>query len=115
MSSHGASTYRYGAINRQMQRVAKEHDRNLRRAWTDRVLEILDGDNLIAQAASGQASDDALLFECNVAPLVWDDPRIVYRLQQLERTDVTVELVDYEHTIAGRTFKRTRVKVVFST
>ena len=115
MDSHGAPAYRYGAINRQMQRVAKEHDRHLHRAWADRVLQILDGDNLIAQAAAGQASDDVLLFECNVAPLVWDDPRIVYRRQQLERSDITVELADHEHSVAGKTFKRTRIKVVFST
>ncbi|MDH3660235.1 MAG: hypothetical protein OEU92_09425 [Alphaproteobacteria bacterium] len=115
MSSRGASTYHYGAINRQMQRVANEHDRHLRRAWVERVLEILNGDNLIAQAASGQASDGGLLFECNVAPLVWDDPRIAYRRQQLERSDVTAELAEHEHTIAGKSFKRTRIKVAFST
>lgn len=114
MSSHGVSTYRYGAINRQLQRVAGDHDRHLRQTWVDRVLDILDGDNLMKQAATGLANDDGLLFECNVAPLVWDDPRVAHRRQQLENSDVAVELVDYEHTVAGKTFNRARIRVAFA-
>ncbi|MGI9418361.1 MAG: hypothetical protein ACR2RA_11045 [Geminicoccaceae bacterium] len=115
MTSHGTPTYRYGAISRQLQRVAGDHDRHLRQTWVDRVLDILDGDNLIAQAAAGKSNEDGLLFECNVAPMVWDEPRIVYRRQQLENSDVVVELVDHENTIAGRTFKRAQIRVAFST
>ncbi|MEZ5931851.1 MAG: hypothetical protein R3F54_07875 [Alphaproteobacteria bacterium] len=106
-------TYRFAAINRQLQRVAGDHERQVRKAWVDRVLGILDGDNLITQASSGQATDDTLLFECNVATLVWDDPRIVYRLRQLEGSGVTAELIDHEHEVAGRTFKRTKILVTF--
>lgn len=114
MSRRDTSTYRYGTINRQLQRVASDHERHLRQAWVDRVLEILDGDNLIAQAASGLATEDGLLFECNVAPLVWDDPRITYRRQQLEGSSVSVELNDHEHTVAGKSFKRAQIRVRFS-
>ena len=114
MTEYDSRAYRYGAIKRQMQRGANDHERHLRQAWIDRVLNILDGDNLVTQAASGLANEDGLLFECNVAPLVWDDPRIVYRRQQLQGNDVSVELVDHEYSVAGKTFKRAQIKVAFA-
>lgn len=114
MTNYDARSYRYGAIKRQMQRGESDHERHLRQAWVDRVLNILDGDNLIAQAASGLATEGSLVIECNVAPLVWDDPRIAYRRQQLEGSEVAVELVDYECNVAGKTFNRARIKVAFS-
>ncbi|NJO38829.1 MAG: hypothetical protein HC871_16015 [Rhizobiales bacterium] len=106
-------TYRFAAINRQLQRVAGDHEREVRKAWVDRVLNILDSDNLIAQAASGQVTENSVLFECNVAALVWDDPRIVYRLRQLEGSGVAAELVDHEHEVAGKSFRRTKILVTF--
>ncbi len=112
MSRRHSPAYVYNGIDRQMRRVASEHQRDLRQAWVDRVLDILDSDNLIAQAALAD-KDNALLFECNVAPMVWEDPRITYRLQQLAGDQVTVELVDHEHTIAGKTFQRAQIRVVF--
>lgn len=115
MSKQDNRRYHYGAIKRQMERVASDHERHLRQVWVDRVLAILDNDNLIGQAASGQASERGLLFECNVAPKVWDDPRILFRRQQLEGNDVAVELVDHECDIAGKTFKRAQIRVAFST
>ncbi|MGI9499717.1 MAG: hypothetical protein ACR2P3_06745 [Geminicoccaceae bacterium] len=114
MSKRDAGAYRYGAINRQMQRVANDYERHIHQSWVDRVLDILDSHNLIAKAASGLAAEDGLWFECNVAPHVWDDPRIVYRCQQLQRSDVAVELIDHQHTVAGKTFKRTQIRVAFS-
>ncbi len=114
MSHHDVRSYRYSAIKHQMQRVAGDHERHLRQAWVDRMLELLDGDNLIAQAAAGLATDGHLLLDCNIAPLVWDDPRIVYRRKQLENGNVSLELVDHESTIAGKTFKRTQIKVTFA-
>ncbi|MGI9509662.1 MAG: hypothetical protein ACR2QJ_09990 [Geminicoccaceae bacterium] len=114
MSRHSGSTNRYGAINRQMERVANDRERHLRLAWVDRVLDILDDDNLITQAGAVLVNENNLVFECNVAPLIWDDPRVVYRRQQLERDHITTELVEHEHTVAGKTFKRTRIKVTFS-
>lgn len=113
-SRRSAQPYRYGAINRQMQRVANEHERHLREVWVERVLSILDGDNLVAQAAAGQANEGGMLFDCNVAAQVWDDPRIAYRRQQLESSDVAVELDEHRHNIAGKTFKRTRIRVCFT-
>jgi hypothetical protein len=106
-------THRFATISRQLQRVAGDHERGVRKSWVDRVLGILDSDNLIAQAASGQATEDRLLFECNVAAVVWDDPRIVYRLRQLEGSGVAAELVDHEHEVAGKSFKRTQIQVTF--
>lgn len=114
MSDHGATAYRYGAINRQMQRLAGEHERSVRQTWIDRVLAVLDSDNLINQAGSGRVTEDSLLFDCNVAPLVWDDPRIAYRRQQLEGSGVTAELIDHQHDVANKTFKRTQIKITFS-
>ena len=108
-------SYRYSAIKRQMQRVAGEHERHLRQVWIDRVLDILDSDNLIAQAASAQISEDGLVFECNVAPKVWDDPRIAYRRQQLESSNVAVELIDYQHEVAGKIFSRAQIRIGFTT
>lgn len=114
MSDYKAATYRFAAIKRQLQRVASDHGQEVRNAWVDRVLTILDSDNLITQAASGLATEKGLLFECNIAGLVWDDPRVVYRLRQLEGSGVVVELVDYQHEIAGKSFKRTRIQVSFA-
>lgn len=113
MSSEGGSTYRYAAIKGQMQRVANDHDRQVKTAWVDRVLDVLDSDKLIARAASGVAADESLIVDCNVAPLVWDDPRIVYRRRQLEGSGVAVELNEHEHEIAGKTFRRSRILVSF--
>ena len=113
MTSRRPAAYAYGSINRQMHRMANEHKRHLRQAWVERVLDILDSDNLIGTAAGQGDADDEILFECNIAPAVWDDPRIAYRLQQLEANNVKVELVDHVHTIAGKTYKRARIKVVF--
>jgi hypothetical protein len=113
MNDQNTPTYRFAAINRQLQRVAGDHEREVRKAWVDRVLALLDSDNLITQTAAGLATDNSLLFECNVAVLVWDDPRVVYRLHQLEGSGVGVELVDHEHEVAGKTFKRTKIRVTF--
>ena len=114
MSNRFAGSYRYSATKQQIRRAAGDHERQVRQAWVDRVLDILDSENLIDRAAAGQAADDSLLFDCNVAPLVWDDPRIAHRIRQLEASQMTVEVVDYEATIAGKTFKRAQIKVVFS-
>lgn len=113
-SRRSTQPYRYGAINRQMQRVANDHERHLRQAWVERVLAILDGDNLVAQAAAGQATEGGMLFDCNVAAEVWDDPRVAYRRQQLESSDVTVELDEHRHSVAGKTFTRTRIRIRFA-
>lgn len=108
-----ATTYRYGSVRRQMERVSNDQERRLRQRWIERVLDLLDEDNLIAKAAAPPKSDEGLLLDCNFAPMVWDDPRIVFRLKQLATNDVTVELLDHEHTVAGKTFKRVQIHVVF--
>lgn len=113
MSSKGGSPHRYAAIKGQMQRVANDHDRQVKTAWVDRVLDVLDSDKLIARAASGAAADNTLIVDCNVAPLVWDDPRIAYRRRQLEGNGIAVELDEHKHEIAGKTFKRSRILVSF--
>ena len=97
-----------------MRRAADDHAREVRLAQVERVLAMLDSDSLISQAASGLADEDNnLLLECNIAPLVWDDPRIAYRLRQLEGSGIAVDLVDHEIQIAGKTFKRTKISVSF--
>jgi alpha-D-ribose 1-methylphosphonate 5-triphosphate synthase subunit PhnI len=96
-----------------MERIANDRERRRRKAWVERVLDLLDSDNLIAEAAALHDSDQDLLFDCNFAPEVWDDPRITFRLRQLANNDVTVELVDHESIIAGRTFKRAQIRVKY--
>lgn len=114
MTSWSSSTYRYGTIRQQMERVANDHDRRLRRAWIERILHLLDNDNLIAQAATLSKSENSLLLDCNFAPLVWDDPRIAFRRKQLATNDVMVELIDHELTVADQTFNRAQIRVIFS-
>lgn len=114
MSDHTPPIHSYVAIKRKMQRAANAHERQMRKAWVDRVLDILDNDKLITKAASGQTTENSLIFECNIAAHVWDDPRIVHRLRQLEGGGVAVELVDHETEIAGKTFKRTRIHIAFN-
>lgn len=113
MNNNRVRASRYAAIKRQMQRVARDHDQGVQDARVERVLAALNSDSLISQAASGPASEDGLLIECNVAPLVWDDPRIAQRLHQLEGSGVDVALVDHEQEIAGKVFKRTKIRVSF--
>lgn len=113
MSDYRAGAHRYAGIKRQMQRVADDHDHDVRKARVERVLAVLNSDHLISQAASGLAAEEGLLFECNVAPLVWDDPRVGYRLHQLEGSGVGVELVEHEHEVAGKIFKRAKIRVSF--
>lgn len=114
MRNRSRSPYQYGSIRRQMARVTSEHQRRLRQTWIQRVLDILGDDNLMARAALQSASDIEIIFECNFAPEVWDDPRIAFRLKQLAANDIVVELIDHEHAVAGRTFNRTQIRVASS-
>ena len=107
------SSHRYMSVSRQMERVSNDHERRLRHVWVERVLHILDTDNLIAKAASLPRTEEGLLFECNFAPEVWDDPRITFRIKQLDNHKVTAELTERESTIAGKTFKRSQIRVTF--
>ncbi len=104
---------RYGSIKRQMERISNERERRLRQAWVGRILDLLDSDTLIAEAASLQNKEEGLLFDCNFAPMVWDDPRITFRLKQLANNDVKVDLVDHESVIAGKMFKRAQIRVSY--
>ncbi len=113
MTDWPASTYRYGSTRRQMERVSNDHERRLRQAWIQRVLDLLDNDNLIAQAAASPKTEEGLLFDCNFAPLIWDDPRITFRLKQLAANEVSVDLIDHELAIAGKTLKRKQIRVKF--
>ena len=113
MSNHATYPHRYGGIKRQIEHAAREHERHVRQAWVDRVLGILDHENLVTQAAAGQATGEDLLFDCNVAPLVWDDARIAYRVRQLAASQLSVEVVEHEAMIAGKAFTRAQIKVAF--
>jgi hypothetical protein len=114
MSDDRGYGQRFSPIKSQMRRAVDDHDRDVRIARVERVLGLLNSDSLISQAASGLADEDnSLLLECNIAPLVWDDPRVAYRLRQLEGSGITVELVDHESEIAGKIFKRTKIRVSF--
>jgi hypothetical protein len=105
---------RYGSLRYQMNGVSKERHQQIRKGWVERVLELLEEENLITGAALDLKSrTDGLTFECNFAEQVWDDPRIAYRVRQLAERDVRVELVKVEQEVAGRMFGRFRIVVRF--
>ncbi len=112
MSRHG-SRYPYSTVKRRMERVSDDRDYQLKRERISRVLKILESDNLIALAATKPRAANSMIFECNYAPAIWDDPIIQRRLQQLASNDITVELVDHEHSVAGKSFRRTQIHVAF--
>jgi hypothetical protein len=104
----------YGTVNRQMAQVAAERHRRILQHWVERMLAILEDERLITQAALDLSSrDKGVIFECNFAREVWDDPRISFRVRQLASRSVKVELVDKELQIAGKTLKRTQIHVTF--
>ncbi len=113
MSNHGRPRHHYGTVQKQMERVSKDQEHRLRQIWIDRVLNLLESDNLISLAATKPRTEQGMIFECNFAPKIWDDPRIERRVQQLATNEITVELIEYEHTVAGKAFQRTQIRVVF--
>lgn len=114
MSKYRGYQQRISPIKSQMNRAVDDHERDVKVAWVERVLRMLNSDNLISQAGSGLVNEgNFLVLECNVAAQVWDDPRIAYRLRQLESSGIVVELVDHESTIAGKTYKRNKIRVSF--
>ena len=113
MSDHGRPRYHHSTVRRQMERVSRDLEYRQRKSWIDRILSLLESDSLISAAAARPKTGDGLTFECNFAAEVWDDSRIERRVQQLAASEITVELVDYEHEIAGKTFQRTQIRVVF--
>ena len=112
MSRH-RPPHHYGTTKQRMARVAEDQDYQLRRDRISRVLKLLDSDNLIALAAAKPKSEDAMIFECNFAPEIWEDPIIQRRLQQLAANDIAVDIVDYEFSVAGQRFHRNQIRVVF--
>ena len=102
-----------GSVRRRMEWVSQDQRRKLRQTQINRVLELLDSDSLINLAASKPVADDVMIFECNFAPDVWNDPRIEYRVKQLAASEIVVALVEHEHTVAGKTFKRHQIHVTF--
>lgn len=113
MSSHDTPKYLRGSVRRQMDWVANDQRQKLRMAWVDRILKFLENDTLIMQAAAKPAEEEVLIFECNFAPQVWDDPRITFRVNQLSSNDIAVDLVEHEHSVEGKTFKRHQIHVTF--
>ncbi|MGH1483858.1 MAG: hypothetical protein ACRBM6_35120 [Geminicoccales bacterium] len=113
MSKHTRPNQLYGSVQRRMEWVAKDQRYRLRQAWVERVLSLLEGDKLIMCAATKPLDDEVLIFECNFAAEIWDDPRIDYRIKQLANNEIKVAVVEHEHTVAGKTFKRNQIHVTF--
>ncbi len=113
MSDHGSRHRQYGSVRGRMERVSEDQDYQLRRERITRVLRLLENDNLIALAASKPRTEEGMIFECNFAPEIWEDPIIQRRLQQLAANDVFVDLIEHEHSVAGKTFLRTQIRVIF--
>ena len=114
MSDHTWRSYRFDSIRRQIERVAGDHERRLRQSRVERVLAILENDNLINRAATDLKSADCMIFECNFANEVWDDPRITFRVRQLAANDVKVDVIENRFSAAGKTFTRTQIRVTIS-
>lgn len=111
MSDHSWHSYRFDSVRRQIERVAGDHERRLRQSRVERILAILDNDNLISRAATDLKHDNCMIFECNFANQVWDDPRIAFRVKQLAANDVKVDVIENTFAIAGKTFMRTQIRV----
>lgn len=100
------------ALRRRLSYLSGEGQSRRADAAVQRVLNLLSDDNLATEAGKAPAGN-CFELECGVLDQVWEDPRIFNRRAQLERQGVVVERVPVETTIAGRTFRRTRLKVQF--
>ncbi len=93
--------------------MSGERLRRIHEFRVGRILAVLDDENLTTNAALNLKSGEGLRFECNFAESVWDDPRIVRRVQQLASRGITVTIVDHQHEVAGKTFARSQILVQF--
>jgi hypothetical protein len=110
----GAPRRFYEALRRRMSQASLETGRRARDWQVDRVLGLLSEDKLLAQAATKLDPGDGLLIECGVlGDDVWEDPRVVARVRELERQGIKAERVEHAHTVAGRAFARPKLKITF--
>ncbi|MCA8928974.1 MAG: hypothetical protein KDC18_12960 [Alphaproteobacteria bacterium] len=100
------------ALRRRLSLAAGEAQSHRADAAVQRVLALLSDENLASEAAHAP-SPEGFELECGVLEQVWEDPRVYNRRGQLERQGVTVEQVEVETTVAGKTFRRTRLRVGF--
>ncbi len=99
-------------LRRRLSLLAGEGQSHRADAAVQRVLSLLADDNLATEAAK-MHSANGIELECGVLDQVWEDPRVFNRRNQLQRQGIIVERVPVETTIAGRTFRRTRLRVRF--
>ena len=100
------------ALRRRLTQMAVEGQARRADAAVQRVLTMLSDEQLATEAGKAQSADSFEL-ECGVLDQVWDDPRVFNRRGQLERQGIVVERVPIETQVAGRTFRRTRLRVQF--
>lgn len=104
----------YEALRRRLGQAASETGRNARDWQIERVLTLLSEEKLLAQAATRLDPSEGLLLECGVlGDDVWEDPRVVARVRELERQGINAERIEHTHSVAGRTFTRNKLKVTF--
>lgn len=99
-------------LRRRLSLLAGEGQSRRADAAVQRVLSLLSDDNLATEAAKAHSADSFEL-ECGVLDQVWEDPRIFNRRNQLQRQGIIVERTPVETIIAGRIFRRTRLRVRF--
>lgn len=100
------------ALRRRLSMLAGEAQSQRANAAVQRVLSLLSDDALAAEAQKALNAGEFEL-ECGVLDQVWEDPRVFNRRNQLQRQGITVERVPVETYVAGKTFRRTRLRVEF--
>ena len=105
---------RRGRLSVQMERAVGDHMRAVRHDRVQRVLALLRDDSLMTVAARSLDGDQqGITLECGFADLVWEEPEVRYRVNQLGDRGIRVDLVTHETEIAGHRFSRPQIVVQF--
>ena len=106
---------RRGRLSVQMERAMGDRQRAVRSDRVHRVLALLRDDSLMTAAGLSLTGDqDGITLECGFADLVWEEPEVRYRVNQLADRGIRVELVAHETEVAGRRFSRPQLVVRFT-
>ena len=100
-------------LRRQMTRLSDERQRRIYEFQVERVLAILDDDNLTTKAALNLKSSEGLTFECNFVESVWKDSRVVNRVAQLAGRGITADVIQHRSEVGGKRFTRAQLRIAF--
>ena len=113
MSDKSRSFRGNSLLLRQMTRLSNERQRRIREFQVERVLAILDDENLTTQAALNLRSSEGLVFECNFVENVWQDSRVVNRVAQLASRGITADVIEHRSEVGGQAMTRTQIRIAF--